>query len=337
MEPMLEEFGDMAASLSFNEPKLPLVSNLTGELLTKEQATDPAYWVRHVREPVRFADGVATLERQNTSTYLELGPDPVLCAMARECLADEEEVAFVPSRREGRDEAAAISPAIAHAHVAGAKVDWGAFFEGTGAKRVPLPTYPFQRQRYWLADLSGGDGGDAIEQGLLEVEWTKLPLAPQDAAPPEVELHHYESESGLSRADAARKAARDTLAAIQEWLGEEANSETRLAFVTAAALATADEAPDPAAAGIWGLVRTAISEHPGRFALIDIDRSEASEEALAAALALGAAEPEIALRDGEALVPRLARVGENRGEAVAAIDPERTVLITGGTGGLSGL
>src|SRR5260221_14794414 len=78
--------------------------------------------------------------------------------MARECLEDEgSQVAFVPTLREGRSEADAISTAIAHAHAAGAKLDWGAFFKGTGAKRVPLPTYPFQRKRYWLDSTRAGD------------------------------------------------------------------------------------------------------------------------------------------------------------------------------------
>ena len=94
MEPMLEEFAEVAGSLAYREPKLSIVSNLTGEPLSPEQATDPAYWVRHVREPVRFADAIATLAKQGTSTYLELGPDPVLLAMAGECLGEE--------RREGR-------------------------------------------------------------------------------------------------------------------------------------------------------------------------------------------------------------------------------------------
>ncbi|HEX3324577.1 MAG TPA: type I polyketide synthase, partial [Solirubrobacterales bacterium] len=155
IEPMLEEFSEVAGSLSFSEPKLPIVSNVTGELLTKEQATDPAYWVAHVRQPVRFAQGIESLSAQGTTTYLELGPDPVLCAMARECLGEDVEAAFIPTLREGREEAAAISTAIGTAFVAGAKVEWGAFFKGTGAKRVPLPTYPFQRRRYWL-DSTGG-------------------------------------------------------------------------------------------------------------------------------------------------------------------------------------
>ena len=169
MEPMLEEFAEVAGSLTFNEPKLPIVSNLTGELLSPEQATDPAYWVRHVREPVRFADAIATLQKQGASTYLELGPDPVLLAMARECLGEEaqEKAAFVPTLREGREEADAISTAIAHAHASGAKLDWGVFFNGTGAKRVaaadlslPEKALLARLQRWALADIGAAGLGD---------------------------------------------------------------------------------------------------------------------------------------------------------------------------------
>jgi hypothetical protein len=92
------------------------------------------------------------------------------------------------------------------------------------------------------------------------------------------------------------------------------------------------ESPDPAAAAIWGLVRSAQSEHPGRFALIDSDGSEASEAALPAALALGSEEPQLALREGRALAPRIARAKAEAAEADGmAIDPERTVLITDAT------
>ncbi|MGC1851382.1 MAG: acyltransferase domain-containing protein, partial [Solirubrobacterales bacterium] len=154
MEPMLGEFGEVASSLTYSDPEIPIVSNVSGELLSAEQATDPAYWVRNVREPVRFADAVGTLREEATGTYVELGPDAVLCSMARECLADDE-VACVPTLREGRPEADAVSTAIAAAHAAGASVEWSAFFAGSGAKRVPLPTYPFQRKHYWLPPAAG--------------------------------------------------------------------------------------------------------------------------------------------------------------------------------------
>ncbi len=100
---------------------------------------------------MRFADAVETLRAQGASAFLELGPDPVLCAMARECL-DEEGHALpcVRALREGRPEPETLIGALAAAHAAGAKLDWEAFFDGTGAKALPLPTYPFQRKRFWL-------------------------------------------------------------------------------------------------------------------------------------------------------------------------------------------
>jgi acyl transferase domain-containing protein/D-arabinose 1-dehydrogenase-like Zn-dependent alcohol dehydrogenase/acyl carrier protein len=619
MEPMLEQFAEVAETLAYSEPKIPIVSNLTGEILSPEEATDPAYWVAHARAPVRFADAVETLHEQGASTYLELGPDPVLCAMARQCLGEGEgEAAFVPSLRESRPEAGALTSAIAHAHAAGAKVEWGAFFEGTGAKRVPLPTYPFQRKRYWLALAAGaasasavgqsdpehpllsaaiedpGDGRltltgrlslatypwladhrvggrillpgtaflelalraaeqagtEAIEEltlqsplmlteggaaaiqasvsapgedgrreiaiysraegdedpwvlnasgaladapappaasldawppegaepleveylydrlaehgleygpafqnlsaawqdgeriyaevslpeerreeakrfaihpalldsalhgiglagasgssgarlpfswsgvslwsagavelrveiatrtedevslsladgagihratidslvsrpvdpallggavprteGLLGLEWAEVPLAEQDTSPAGVELLRCEAGAGADHAEAARSA----LEAVQGWLADAEKADLRLALITRGAMATAAaESPDPAAAAIWGLVRSAQSEHPGRFALIDSDGSEASEEALSAALAISAEEPQLALREGTALAPRLSRVGAGE-DPVPQIDPARTVLVTGATGALGGL
>ncbi len=175
MEPMLAEFAEVANTLDYSEPKIAIVSNVTGETLSPEQATDPAYWVAHVRQPVRFADAVVTLAQQGASAYLELGPDPVLCAMARETLGEDDVAAFVPTLRESRPEPAAISTAIAAAHAAGAKLDWAAFFAGTGAKRVPLPTYAFQRMRYWL-DSTGG-AGNLGAAGLSDPEHPLLGAA----------------------------------------------------------------------------------------------------------------------------------------------------------------
>ena len=158
IEPMSEAFAEVAGELSYSEPQIPIVSNLTGEILTAQQATDPAYWVSHLRAPVRFADGVGALAAQGTTALIELGPDPVLTAMAGECLATEERPpALVPTLREGRPEPEAAILALGSAHAAGAKVEWQRFFEGTGAKRVALPTYPFQRKRYWLAAETGGN------------------------------------------------------------------------------------------------------------------------------------------------------------------------------------
>ncbi len=162
IEPMLEQFSEVVSSLSLNEPALPVISNLTGEQLTPEQATDPAYWTSHAREPVRFADAVKALREKGATTYLEIGPDPVLTAMASATLGEDAKAALIPTLREGREEPKALALSLGAAHAAGAKLDWDAYFKGTGANRVPLPTYPFQRKRYWLsASSASGDPGAA--------------------------------------------------------------------------------------------------------------------------------------------------------------------------------
>ena len=628
----MEEFAEVAAELTYSEPAIPIASNVTGDLLTAEQATDPAYWVSHVRAAVRFADSVATLTARGATTFVELGPDPVLTAMADECLADEERPpALIPTLREGRPEPEAAMLALGSAHAAGAKVAAETLFAGSGARRTKLPTYPFQRKRYWLSTESVGrdpdsmglaaaghpllaaavedpvtggltltgrlslatqpwladhvvagtvilpgaaflqlalhaaervgcgqvaelalqaplvlpesgavrlqvtvaaadeEGGREIRihsrgqaeegeeapwelhaEGLLAAEALPAPDAPAEWPPPGAEplavdslydvfaelgyaygpafqgltaawkhgeeilaevslaeaqaqdadrfgLHPALLDAALhsivlsftqggsadvpmlpfawsevslarrgegalrvslrpaaerrfsltlstpdgapvvrvgalalrplsvdqlrdaatrrlnllqvewrssdpaaaeagpavaaevwrsSRAEesadptaAARDAVAAALAAIQDWLGgEEAAADGRLAIVTERGVsATAGEVADPAVAAVWGLVRSAQLEHPGRFLLIDVDGTPASEEAIAALLAQED-EPQLALREGAALIPRAARLEPAPPEEVASpFDPEATVLVTGATGALGAL
>ncbi|WP_429194096.1 type I polyketide synthase [Kitasatospora sp. MAP12-15] len=169
MEPMLEDFRTVLAGLAFNAPTLPVVSNLTGELATAQELRSPEYWVSHVRQAVRFADGVRTLAAQGVTRFLELGPDGVLSAMAEESAG--EDVLLVPLLRKGRDEEASALHALARLHVHGAKVDWTAIFAGTGARPVELPTYAFQHQRFWLTPAApAAQAVDAVEAGF----WTAV-------------------------------------------------------------------------------------------------------------------------------------------------------------------
>ncbi|WP_440581629.1 SDR family NAD(P)-dependent oxidoreductase [Streptomyces laculatispora] len=157
MEPMLAEFGAVVAGLSFAAPSIPVVSNVTGEV-SQEVAT-PSYWVRHVREAVRFADAVTFLEDQGVTSYIELGPDGVLSGMAQQSVDAESAAVFAPLVRKNRPEVATAVTALGQLHVAGVSVDWARYFEGSGARRVDLPTYAFQRERFWLECVGGGDAG----------------------------------------------------------------------------------------------------------------------------------------------------------------------------------
>ncbi|MGW2819372.1 type I polyketide synthase, partial [Streptomyces sp. NPDC001415] len=147
MEPMLADFRAVVARLSFGTPTIPVVSNLTGRLAGPEQLGQADYWVQHVREAVRFADGIRALHAEGVTRYLELGPDGVLSAMAQESLPDD--AALAPVLRKDRPEEAALLGALAQLYVRGASVDWAALYAGSGARWVDLPTYAFQRERFW--------------------------------------------------------------------------------------------------------------------------------------------------------------------------------------------
>ncbi|MGV4989166.1 type I polyketide synthase, partial [Streptomyces sp. NRAIS3] len=165
MEPMLDEFRTVLEGLTFHPPRLPVVSNVTGRTATAAELADPGYWARHIREAVRFADGVRTLREQGTGTFLELGPGGVLSAMGAECLAEDPQAVFAATVRRDRPEAAALVEGLATAFGNGAHVDWAALFAGSGARRADLPTYAFQRRRIWPKAAPSG-AGDPASLGL---------------------------------------------------------------------------------------------------------------------------------------------------------------------------
>ncbi len=151
MEPMLDRFAAVAREVTYAAPALPVVCDLTGELADSGQLEGADYWVRHVRGTVRYADAVATLERQGVTAYVELGPDGILTAMTRDCLTDPDgAVVATPLLRRDRPEEVALTTALATLHTYGVSPDWARYFAGRAARRAELPTYAFQRDRYWL-------------------------------------------------------------------------------------------------------------------------------------------------------------------------------------------
>ncbi|MET9819717.1 type I polyketide synthase [Streptomyces sp. NPDC006355] len=164
MDPMLDEFASVAGGLTYHAPTLGLIGNLAGRPVTDE-VRDPGYWVRHVRDAVRFADGVRALLDAGVTRFLELGPDGVSAAMIQDCLAesgDESRVGVVAALRKDRPEVPALAAALAQAYAHGVGVDGEALLAGTGARRISLPTYPFQRRRYWPEPTAPALDADAL-------------------------------------------------------------------------------------------------------------------------------------------------------------------------------
>ncbi|WP_326657839.1 type I polyketide synthase [Streptomyces sp. NBC_00385] len=159
MEPMLVEFGAVVAGLSFGAASIPVVSGVSGDV--SEGWGSAEYWVRHVREAVRFADAVSFVVSRGVTSFVEIGPDGVLSGMAQQTA---ESGVFVPLVRKGRSEVGSAVLALGQLHVSGVPVDWARLFEGSGARRVDLPTYAFQHQNYWIVGEQHGADLESIGQ-----------------------------------------------------------------------------------------------------------------------------------------------------------------------------
>jgi polyene macrolide polyketide synthase len=169
MDAMLDAFAAVLGEVSLNAPEIAVISNLTGEPLSAEQATSVEYWVAHVREAVRFADGVSFLEAHGVCRYLELGPAGVLSALTQATLSDDENALTVPALRPDTPDPDALTTFLAHTECSGLAVDWATLTPG---HQTDLPTHAFQHQHYWLTPShNGGDpsalGQDPDEHPLL--------------------------------------------------------------------------------------------------------------------------------------------------------------------------
>ncbi|MGI9183167.1 MAG: type I polyketide synthase, partial [Longimicrobiaceae bacterium] len=176
---VLGPFARIAGTVSYSAPRLAMVSNLTGRMAVAADVTDAGYWVRHVRQPVRFAEGMQALHAAGYQHFLEIGPSPTLLAMGRRCIPDREqgtgsreqsplsqngaalrapdyrerglggEGLWLPSLRPKRDDWQQMLDSLAALYAAGVEVDWEGFDRDYPRRRLVLPTYPFQRERHW--------------------------------------------------------------------------------------------------------------------------------------------------------------------------------------------
>ncbi|HEV8581881.1 MAG TPA: amino acid adenylation domain-containing protein [Thermoanaerobaculia bacterium] len=150
MEPIQAAFAEMVARVRLAPPRIPYVSNVTGTWITAAEATDPGYWVRHLCQAVRFADGLAELSREPGRVLLEVGPGQGLTAMALQAPGELTAIPTLRSSWDSQPDTAFLLTALAKLWLAGVRVDWAGFYSRERRRRVPLPTYPFERRRYWV-------------------------------------------------------------------------------------------------------------------------------------------------------------------------------------------
>ncbi len=214
MEPMLDDFEKVCEEVRFAEPTIPIVSNVYGRVVSTEIAAAD-YWRTHIRETVRFADGVRQLENQHVNVFLEIGPKPILTASGRRCTSGNGYI-WVPSLRESRDNWSQILQSLADLYVHGVEIDWAGFDHDYPRRKISLPHYAFQRKRYWVDEVTPDPHAaespqaseqeipanqqvnqqvESLEDAFYEIQWQPksrldqcLPCMPADFIPQPVVL-----------------------------------------------------------------------------------------------------------------------------------------------------
>jgi malonyl CoA-acyl carrier protein transacylase len=164
MEPMLDAFAQVAETITYNPPQIEVIANLTGQFAIADQLTTPEYWCQHIRQPVRFADGMTALYQQGYDIFIEMGPKPVLLGMASQCLANSNrELTFLPSLRPGQADWQTLLESLGRLYTRGLAIDWFQFDRDYVRNKVTLPTYPFQRQVYRVDDAGRSQSSTGSE------------------------------------------------------------------------------------------------------------------------------------------------------------------------------
>ncbi|MFL6120387.1 SDR family NAD(P)-dependent oxidoreductase [Actinophytocola sp.] len=303
------------AGITPREPAIPFYSTVDSRWL--DVPVDADYWYRNLRSTVEFAGAVRALTESGHHAFVESSPHPVLTMAVQDTL-DGSDAATVATGTLRRDQGDLVDflTALTTLHVRGVPVDIEPLI--AGASRVELPTYPFQHERFWLA-------GPPPEHTphLFALEWVPA-TGGQAGANTVVDLA---MPAAADLPAAVREVTATVLGHLRDWLAADSteSADGRLVLRTSGAVHT--DAPDLRLAPVAGLIRAAAAEHPGRFALLDAPEDVPPDQL---GLALTVAEPIIAVRDGEIMVPRL-----TRGLAsTAPATPDGTVLVTGATGTL---
>ncbi len=172
MEPIIDEFRHLMEMIKLTPPRIPMISNITGSWLTTEQAVDPEYWVQQLRKPVRFAEGIEKLIGEKSNLFIEIGPGRDLSVLLRRYISKTEERGVNLIRPEKREisDVQYLLQKLGRLWLLGLEIDWSQLYIQVGRRRIPLPTYPFERQRYWIEGDQLASAAAVKEDVLLEVE-----------------------------------------------------------------------------------------------------------------------------------------------------------------------
>jgi phthiocerol/phenolphthiocerol synthesis type-I polyketide synthase E len=209
MQPIVGPFRELFRGIKLSPPKIPYLSNLTGTWIVPTQAMDPGYWASHLRQTVRFVDGITELLKKPNRILLEVGPGQTLASLARQHPGRTSDHVVLSSFGRAKDktsELAEMRTTLGQLWIAGARLDWPAFYAGQQRHRVPLPTYPFERRRYWIgarditarAQSLGGSEPESLNAESI------APSSPAEAGRTDLSVSGHE-RPGLSYSDVARQ------------------------------------------------------------------------------------------------------------------------------------
>ncbi|HWF02224.1 MAG TPA: beta-ketoacyl synthase N-terminal-like domain-containing protein, partial [Candidatus Angelobacter sp.] len=204
MEPVLDPFEQAARQVQFKSPSLPFISDVTGMRLQDDVVPDAGYWRNHLRATIQFAAGIETLSAGGHEIFLEIGPTPSLLAMGKRCVPKDAGI-WLPSLKPGQSDWTPLLESLGELYVQGVDVDWAGFDREYRRDRVSLPTYPFERQRYWM-ESSHGPNGATAQNNFLPAD-NGFPLNPNTKEPAvkaEIEAWTVESQA-MSQATASRR------------------------------------------------------------------------------------------------------------------------------------
>lgn len=192
MDPMLDAFDKALAKVTFSAPQIPLVSNVSGEFLNDNDATNPGRWRKHVRDGVMFRQSIETIKDHGITACLEVGPHPVLCSLGQD-VPGTSDIQFVASLVRGKPEWTQLASAIGELYCHGFDPDWDAWNSNGGGQRAGGPNYPFQRDRYWFTDLLEGEAASKIRESRGQASSIEHPLLDVELRSPAIDGYVFET------------------------------------------------------------------------------------------------------------------------------------------------